>query len=791
MDKHKMASLAGVAVFLAISLAAVHAPEQVSKSAPAMRQVLELRLSDRTIRISALKVSPSAQADSETVEFNLTLTNTRATSFQVVPVDFTLAAEGDIFGQANPPTPAGALTGAVAPHGSRAGGLTFVIPPAAFQRTALLYRPLRERVVASIPLMQGSAPAQAPSPGPGQSLTHPAAPAPITPRFPALMLAASSSTSTTGNTVEDTFTRANQAGWGSSTNSDGVPSITWGMDGTGSLASVSLTNNTGQYGYPGATNVVGIAAAGSTPYNGGDLLAQFTVSAVGHATPYIVVNACADKSCYYGVRLHTSQNRLELARRSGGGTGILTTVAFTPAANTVYWMRLDVVPSGTSTSLQAKIWADGSPEPASWMLSATDSSPLAANLVGAGGSWDQVGTGESMNYSCFAYAASGLASPCGSAGGGVPTPPPPPPPTATPTPPPPPTATPTPPPPTATPTPAPTGSITEYSLAGGDGNPWGTATDAAGNVWFAEPGCDFAPTCSSSTPPGQLGLLPAGSSTPTFYTLPNITGNQPIFVALDSAGNVWFTTPNNSMIGEFSPTTKQFIGQWSVTAGSGPWDLTIDNGKIWYSEHLVSSIGMFDPSTDTYQDFPTPTTSSNPYGIAASGNLIWFTENNSNVARIAVLNTSTNAISEYPIRASLQYISLTPHLIALDGQGNPWWTEGWVNALGKLNVQQATAGTCSATSGDCAGVSEVYLPAPPSTCNSTHTSGVAIQGGGQFVWLSDSLSGQIGSYSPSTGVFSLHNLNCNVHPHDGLNLDSSSHVWWDEEFANAVGMLVP
>jgi hypothetical protein len=43
------------------------------------------------------------------------------------------------------------------------------------------------------------------------------------------------------------------------------------------------------------------------------------VSAVGHVTPYVVQNACGDKSCYYGARLHTSQNKHELARRLGNG----------------------------------------------------------------------------------------------------------------------------------------------------------------------------------------------------------------------------------------------------------------------------------------------------------------------------------------------------------------------------------------------------------------------------------------------------------------------------------------
>ena len=620
-----------------------------------------------------------------------------------------------------------------------------------------------------------------PTPTPSPSPTSAATPTPT------------STPSTGSNTIEDTFTRPNQTGWGSTTNPDGVPASPWGMDGNGSKPFVSISSNTGVYAYPGSINQIGIASASPTPYNGGDALVAFQLSAVGHATPYVVQNACADKSCYYGARLHTSQNKLELAKRISNGTLILASISFMPSAATLYWMRLDVSVGSGSTTLQAKIWAAGSAEP-DWMLSVTDSSPLAPNLTGAGGSWDLAGSGESIAYSCYAFAVSALASACDATT---------PPPTPTPSPSPTPTATsipsPTPTPtPTSSPSPTPTptpGQITEYPLSGGVGEPWGTALDAQGNVWFAEAGCDFAPTCSPSAGPGQLGEWIASTQQTVFYKLPNIAGNQPIFVALDNSGNVWFTTPDNSMIGEFSPTSKSFVGQWAVTAGSGPWDLTFNLGQIWYTEHFVSSIGSFDPVTHSYTDYPTPSANSNPYGIAANdpanGNLIWFTENNSSVARIAVLDTgNNNTISEYPIQAQANS-GLTPHLLALDAQGHPWWSEGWVRAIGTLNPAQATPGACGTTSGDCIGVHEYALPAPSNTCSGSHVSGIALQSTG-LVWTDNSLSAQIGSFNPATQQFTMYNLaTCGRHPHDGLNTDAASHIWWDEEFSNALGELTP
>src|SRR6266705_6551889 len=49
------------------------------------------------------------------------------------------------------------------------------------------------------------------------------------------------------NTIEDNFTRADQTGWGITTNTDSVPNVAWGMDGNGSQSYVTITNNTGVY----------------------------------------------------------------------------------------------------------------------------------------------------------------------------------------------------------------------------------------------------------------------------------------------------------------------------------------------------------------------------------------------------------------------------------------------------------------------------------------------------------------------------------------------------------------
>src|SRR5207249_3815976 len=55
-----------------------------------------------------------------------------------------------------------------------------------------------------------------------------------------------------------------------------------------------------------------------------------------------------------------------------------------------------------------------------------------------------------------------------------------------------------------------------------------------------------------------------------------------------------------------------------------------------------------------------------------------------------------------------------------------------------------------------------------------------------------SLTAQVGSFNPSNSTFAMTSLsNCGAHPHDGLNLDGAGNVWFDEEFANAIGELIP
>jgi streptogramin lyase len=314
-------------------------------------------------------------------------------------------------------------------------------------------------------------------------------------------------------------------------------------------------------------------------------------------------------------------------------------------------------------------------------------------------------------------------------------------------------------------------------------DPWGTTFDSNGNVWLTIPGCDPAPTCNATTPPGKIAEFnPSNSSWMNAYQLPSGYA-QPLFLAFDTQGRLWFSLPMDNSIGMFNPGTSTFQ-RWAVpTANAGPWDVAVDhNGMVWFTEFYSNKIGRFNPVTQTFKEVSTPASNSQPYGIVIdASNNVWFTENNSSVALIGEY-TSGGTLNEYKIRNNLPG-GLTPHLITVDLNGNIWWSEGWIGMIGELKVSLALPGTNH-------GVTEYAYQKVCNTCGE-HTSGIRVDRNG-LIWFDDSEQGIFGSFSDSgSGSFTTYNTpTANGHPSDGLNVDGQNRIWFNEEFANKLAEAI-
>src|SRR6266568_3607538 len=95
-------------------------------------------------------------------------------------------------------------------------------------------------------------------------------------------------------------------------------------------------------------------------------------------------------------------------------------------------------------------------------------------------------------------------------------------------------------------------SVVDFATPAG-ADPWGTTFDSSGRVWVAMPGCDPSPKCSTSTPPGKLVVYdPGTSSWVKTISLPSGYG-QPLFLAFDHSGRVWFSMPVTNAIAVYNP----------------------------------------------------------------------------------------------------------------------------------------------------------------------------------------------------------------------------------------------
>jgi streptogramin lyase len=321
-------------------------------------------------------------------------------------------------------------------------------------------------------------------------------------------------------------------------------------------------------------------------------------------------------------------------------------------------------------------------------------------------------------------------------------------------------------------------SVTDYTTPAS--HPFGIALDKAGRVWVAMPECDAPTTCTTSSAPGKLGRFdPSTQKWSTTVTLRPGWG-QPLFVALDAAGKVWFTMPITNAIGVYDPLSGA-LAQWPVpTPNSSPWGLAFDHdGVLWFTEHSSNKVGSFDPVSRTFTEIATPTADSHPYGVTVDGaNNVWFTENNDAVALIA--KVTDGVLTEYKIRDEpTAGTGLTPHLITTDRFGNVWWTEGFAAAIGKLVVSQAQPGTNN-------GVTEFPYDAP---CCGAHTSGIAADSQGN-IWITDSLRFTFGMLPVGGDRFTFYNSQ-KIHPHDGVAIDAKGGIWFAEEMGNGLAQVVP
>lgn len=180
-----------------------------------------------------------------------------------------------------------------------------------------------------------------------------------------------------GILVQDTFTRANQSGWG--TASDTLDSWTQGTGGS----TPSIVSNKGQL--TGATNanvMIANNAAGNRLFYDVEITCDLTHTSLNDSNG--VVARYQNSNNYYHATY--SNGALTITRVQAGGGTQLASFAFTEVAATAYTIRFKVQGFGTWTNnLFAKVWQTGTSEPVGWQLQLADSGLTAPGQVGLRG----------------------------------------------------------------------------------------------------------------------------------------------------------------------------------------------------------------------------------------------------------------------------------------------------------------------------------------------------------------------------------------------------------------------
>jgi virginiamycin B lyase len=165
--------------------------------------------------------------------------------------------------------------------------------------------------------------------------------------------------------------------------------------------------------------------------------------------------------------------------------------------------------------------------------------------------------------------------------------------------------------------------------------------------------------------------------------------SDPADVAVDEAGNAWFTQPGDvnapgtSNIGRIDAATGA-ITTTPTTVDSttvAPHSITVaSDGQVWFTARFTpQAVGRLNPATGVVTIFLTPS-NPGPEGIAASPDgTVWFTQvTKGNIARIDNAGVITEAKA---VKGS------EPFGITVAPDGDPWYTMHAASKIATLQLR--------------------------------------------------------------------------------------------------------
>ena len=254
----------------------------------------------------------------------------------------------------------------------------------------------------------------------------------------------------------------------------------------------------------------------------------------------------------------------------------------------------------------------------------------------------------------------------------------------------------------------------------------------------------------------------------------NLPTTVPNAIAVDVQGNVWFTLENQSALAELNPLTgkiQEFPIPAHVKGGTTTWGIVVDNsrGLVWFAEEATNSIWSFNILTHIFARYELKSANAFPFGIALDrqGD-VWFTE--FFVNDIGEITPSGN-LTEIPI--PLQG-NLEASAITIDTAGTVWFTLPGVDSIGSFFDGQFGFQNLTGL---------VQIPV-----------GISVDNQGN-IWLTQHGPSFISEFNPTTHYFKT--ISTTVPSILGTSLpyftyvDNNGNVWFNEHYGNAMAEFIP
>jgi len=278
-------------------------------------------------------------------------------------------------------------------------------------------------------------------------------------------------------------------------------------------------------------------------------------------------------------------------------------------------------------------------------------------------------------------------------------------------------------------------------------------------------------------------------SDPYVKELPLTQNNsEPLGIALDGFGNVWFAENNPSAIVEYNPLTQNFTTFLIPSSGSSMiWFMLFDDrGILWFANALQPYLWSFSPLTHEFSNFSTGNPLVDPYALAydAATLQIWFTSiYTDQIGSFQIAGNSATLVHLINVTGTARSGTFGPKFgpsgITIDSQGNVYVSETFSAEIAEYSQSEQRF------------VNLWYLPV------GSEPVGIALDSSNNRIWFTNHATSLFGYVDQNTGrvteyatsLFSY--LGNNITLPYWIQLSTNGTVWFDEHVANKMARFDP